>query len=85
MPQDRFRKIAQAYVFLYHRSEFVVESGIQIDTQALQVNPRRINVPKCSRTNFSYVFSDVMLLRCDQFVDTEICQETQAQFEGYCH
>ena len=30
----------------YHRSGFVVESGMQIDTQPLQVNARRINVPR---------------------------------------
>jgi hypothetical protein len=28
----------------YHRSEFVMESGMQIDSQPLQVNARRVNV-----------------------------------------
>jgi len=44
-PQDRFRKIAQS-AEAYHRSEFVVESGMRIDTQPLQVNARRLNVPR---------------------------------------
>ncbi|KAF8811942.1 argonaute-like protein [Phlegmacium glaucopus] len=44
-PQDRFRKITQS-VEAYHRSEFVVESGMQIDTQPLQVLARRLNVPR---------------------------------------
>jgi len=44
-PQDRFRKITQS-VEAYHRSEFVAESGMQIDTQPLQVNARRLNVPR---------------------------------------
>jgi eukaryotic translation initiation factor 2C len=44
-PQDRFRKISQS-VEAYHRSEFVAESGMQIDTQPLQVNARRLNVPR---------------------------------------
>jgi hypothetical protein len=33
------------WVDAYHHSEFVVKSGMQIDTQALQVNAKRINVP----------------------------------------
>jgi eukaryotic translation initiation factor 2C len=44
-PQDRFRKITES-VGAYHRSEFVAESGMQIDTQPLQVNARRLNVPR---------------------------------------
>jgi len=44
-PQDRFRKITQS-VEAYHRSEFVVESGMQIDTNPLQINARRLNVPR---------------------------------------
>jgi len=44
-PQDRFRKISQS-AEAYRRSEFVVESGMQIDTQPLQINARRLNVPR---------------------------------------
>jgi len=44
-PQDRFRKIKQS-VEAYHRSEFVVESGMQIDKEPLQVNARHLNVPR---------------------------------------
>jgi eukaryotic translation initiation factor 2C len=32
----------------YHRSEFVVESGMQIDKEPLQVNARHLNVPRVS-------------------------------------
>lgn len=44
-PQDRFKKISQS-VDAYHRSEFVAESGMQIDTQPLQVAAKRLNVPR---------------------------------------
>jgi eukaryotic translation initiation factor 2C len=44
-PQDRFRKISQS-VQAYHSSEFVAESGMQIDTNPLQINARRLNVPR---------------------------------------